>query len=284
MHFSRNKGLLPAGLIVLALALAGCGPSYEHTPEQTSSTTSSSVTTSPSPTSVPTEADEAMSAIPEPPAYDASAQPEKATNPSGMEGADAAPQAQFYNSSNEAKQAYYDWWVYEVQVPQDYRDFSTIYTDGIAACGARARGAGVTAIETTWKNELGYTASGASAILKAALVALCPQYDLGYTTYFDRNVQAFASNAMKHITFGRTDIKLYEFGAFMEETCASLQLSTIGGTGIVAQMGGLVNSGYFTLVDGSVDMNVLYILINEATKAGCMGSTTWLPPVVQMSS
>ncbi len=205
----------------------------------------------------------------------------------GVAGADAAPSAQFYDSGDAAKQLYLAWWEYEQQIPQDRRDAQTLYIDGIGVCAARARGAGMTAIEDTWAKEFGYTKSGAAAIAKAALVALCPQYNSGYQTYFDLNVITFSQYVQIYVTFTRpynAPIEQYEFGAFMKETCGALNSPLVGGTGIYDHMNRLMQQGYFSLVKPPVDSQIVKIMINEATKAGCDGLRLRLPPVIQMAS
>lgn len=285
MHLSRFRTITVGAIFSGLLILTGCSSQevissgQNGTAVPTRSSTPSQVapdTPDPSQTSQP------GSALPEPPPFDPDARIIKPS--SSASGANAAPAPQFYDSSSTAKQQYYDWWLYEVQVPQDYRDFQTLYTDGVAVCATRARGVGVGAIETVWNKEMGYTPSGASAIIQAAFLALCPQYNLGYETYFDKNVLAFANSAVKYVRFSTTDKKLYEFGTFMKENCASLDVSTIGGTGIYDHMTGLVNANYFTLLGPPADQQVMRVLINEATKAGCYGYTSSLPPIIQSAS
>lgn len=204
------------------------------------------------------------------------------------QGANAAPQApmsssQIYDNSQLAQANFMAWWDYELQVPQDIREPSAIYEAGIIVCASRARGAGATSIEAVLNKEMGYTPSGASAITRAALASLCPQRDLGYRTYFDRNVTNFAYGVKDKITFNRQPFE-YEFGFFMKEVCAAMGTSTIGGTGIFDHINSLVVDNHFTVLGGSIDQVVIRIMINESVKAGCSGFTTQLPPVIQMAS
>lgn len=203
-------------------------------------------------------------------------------------GANAAPDGSgihtIYDSSETAKSNFHAWWNYEIQVPQDNREFNAIYEAGRIVCASRAGGAGVIAIENVLTTEMGYTPSGASGIVRASLAALCPQYDLGYRTYFDQNALKFAQALQSKITFQRVPSEM-ELGAFMKETCAALAAPGIGGTGIYNHIAGLtVNDYFYNLFGETVDSQVLYIFINEATKAGCTGFTTSLPPVISMSS
>ena len=273
----RTSGLLAAVVCAGAL-LSSCSSESDDSSSTRVPTSSSTSSTS---SATPDEKSTPVLSVPS----DVSAVEEWEKRPQGANAGPGQPATttQIYDNSASAKNDFFQWWNYEIQVPQDDREANAIYESGITVCASRARGVGATSIESVLATEFGYTPSGASGIVRGALVSLCPWYDLGYRTYFDRNATAFAFGVKDLITFNRQPFD-WEYGVFMKEVCAAMNVSSIGGTGIYDHMASLVPEGYYSLVGNQASEDVLRILINESVKAGCMGFTTQLPPVIQMAS
>lgn len=199
------------------------------------------------------------------------------------EGADAAPgAAAYYDSSQAARSKFASWWAYEVQTDQDAAvPADKAYSAGVSVCLSRYRGAGTAAIETVLERDLGFTKSGAAGIYKSALEALCTQYNLGYMTYFDKNVQTMiaAVTAPSRVTY-RQMPPAYHFGYFMKEACAAL--TKFGGPQLWNHMVGM-SSKLDLMEQGKISEPTLRIYLKAAVSSGCTGLSTQLPPVIQMA-
>jgi hypothetical protein len=78
---------------------------------------------------------------------------------------------------------------YEAQTRLDYtysRD--AIWSYGQAVCRNRTRGYGPANMAYNLNLNTGLDGAGAEATVAAALRVICPRYNTGYRTYFDRNV------------------------------------------------------------------------------------------------
>jgi len=188
-------------------------------------------TTSVAPTSTPTSIQS-----PDPGTVDMA----PTANPPDSGGANGGPAVTtaahgIYDGSLQAKQLFYVWLNYEMQAREDNTPelVAKAYGAGIVVCASRDRNTSTDAIETVITREMGYTRSGAMAIIRSGLEALCPWSNLGYKTYFDRNVDSFMVNIKPYITY-KVIPPFYAYGFFMKETCLSLADS--GGSQIYAHM------------------------------------------------
>jgi len=78
---------------------------------------------------------------------------------------------------------------YEAQTRLDaeYRA-SAIWSYGQSVCRNRAKGLGPASVAYNLNRNTGLDGAGAEATVAAALRVMCPRYNTGYRTYFDRNV------------------------------------------------------------------------------------------------
>lgn len=189
-----------------------------------------------------------------------------------------------YDPSLDAKKRFFLWINYELQTKEDANLVESgsdkTYNAGIVVCGSRNSNVGTDSIEAVITREMGYTRSGSTAIIKSALMAMCPWYDLGYKTYFDRNVDAFmVAVSPPRLTYPNGMYPYYEYGYFMKEVCGVMAAD--GGTVVYDHMRAETN---FALTEaGNVKEQVLFIYIKEAVNAGCLGYFDNLPPVIQMT-
>jgi len=104
------------------------------------------------------------------------------------------------------------------------RPFETeAYPDGVFVCAQLALGTSVPAIEGTLAGAKGWSGTGAAAIVKGALNALCPRYNQGYKTYFDRNVDSASAALASALPWSGGAPGVYETGFFIKEACGYLQ-------------------------------------------------------------
>ena len=142
------------------------------------------------------------------------------------QGANAAPPAGgIYDASQTAADNYRLWLTYEMALPQDLnREYETeAYPDGVSVCAKLATGTDVRLIEDHLSGTRGYTRSGAAAIIKGAVQALCPHRNQGYMTYFDRQVVSATTALTTSMSWSPEPPPYYEIGYFMKFTCAYLQ-------------------------------------------------------------
>lgn len=269
MRYSTIGTTVGAGLLLL---LTACGGG--ETGGGTDPTTSTPTTTTTSPTS--TEAETPAVSPAEVPPIPSGVNTDKPS----AEGADAGPGAKpFYNGSQTAYTNFVAWWAYEFQVQQDFNvPADKIYGAGIAVCGSRYQHAGTDAILTVIERDMGFTKAGAAGIYRAALEALCPEYNLGYKTYFDSNVDTMIAALSGKIVF-KVMPPAYQFGYFMKETCAALV--QFGGSGLWNHMVGM-GTQLDLMEGGTVTEQELRMYIKAAVSSGCSSLTTQLPPVILM--
>lgn len=143
-------------------------------------------------------------------------------------GADAAPGAAIFDASPAATSNYANWLSYEMNSDGDLnRDFETeAYPDGVSVCAQLALGTSIPTIEQTLAGAKGWSGTGAAAIVKGALNALCPQHNQGYKTYFDRNVDSASAVLANALPWNNGVPGIYETGSFIKEACRYLQ--TVG--------------------------------------------------------
>lgn len=197
-------------------------------------------------------------------------------------GADAAPGEVPFDSSAQAKNDFFAWWSYEIQVPQDDQPLDTVYTAGMAVCTSRYAGAGPDAITTVIERDFGFTRSGAAGIYKAAVEALCPQYNLGtYKTYFDRNTDKFIVVAITQMPQYNDVFKVWDFGWFMKEACATMAHPQLGGAAVYQHMS--VQYQLALIQGGRISQQDLYVLIKHAVNSGCDAYTDNLPAPIHNS-
>ena len=131
------------------------------------------------------------------------------------------------------RQLFYTWVSYEaLDVKQLSHSDSEFYAAGLGVCSWIVNGqATATRSVDVLKQNAGYTGTEAAAIVRSALVALCPSYDLGFRTAFDTDFAKFVDSMRGRITFLR-DIAYEEVGTFMAATCMILGDPSIGGAGV----------------------------------------------------
>ena len=131
-----------------------------------------------------------------------------------------------YDPSPEAAENYRAWVVYEMNQPQDQgRSFEVeTYPEGVSVCSKLAFGLSLTEIKTRLSDEKGWTGSGSQAIIKGAVNALCPRYNTGYQTYFDRNVTAASNALVGALPWDSGFPAFYEVGYFMKAACQYLEV------------------------------------------------------------
>lgn len=78
-------------------------------------------------------------------------------------------------------------------------------------------------IEGTLSGAKGWSGTGAAAIIKGAVNALCTRYNQGYNTYFDRSVSSASAALGTALPWSNGVPPFYEVGYFMKETCGYLQ-------------------------------------------------------------
>lgn len=259
----KIRGLAAAGCI-FALVLAGCTSAPAET------TVNGSVVDTESP-AVP---DVAGPVAPEAPQDDmpvGDAPPASVGPDNG--GANAAPTAQQADT-------FFAWWGYEVQTFEDAaRPLAGVLVDGQSVCYARSQSANIDAIMQMIRRDQGYTDLDSSSLYKTALTGLCPIYDYGYKTPFDKRVDAMMSRLQGVVTFEETP-PFYEYGNYMKENCAYLQ--KYGNSGYYAHMVSMTSLGLITNY-GPVQELAHRLLMLRATTEGCYNLNGQLPYTVVMS-
>jgi len=152
--------------------------------------------------------------------------------PPSERGAMAAPgpRAIPIDFSPEAIADYRQWILYEMNQTADLsRDFNAItYPDGVFVCTTLMHRAGEPH-PTTEKHlmarlvEKGWTGTGAAAVIKASLSALCPRFDWGYRTYFDTQVETARREILTGLPWGAQTPMSVEVGWFVKSACGYLQ-------------------------------------------------------------
>jgi hypothetical protein len=254
------------GLVVVALAgaLVGCAATPSTAPSPAPATSAAkpvvrvATTDNSSVPSAPTGSDQGPSAS----------------------GAD--PAAGVYDPSAQARANFLAWWNYEAQVALDVsRPADEVYRAGISVCEQREQGVDTDVIQRLITRDNGYTGSGAAGIYQAALQSLCPNFNAGYKTNFDRNTDLAYAAITARVTYSPVPWPLFDFGFFMKEACAFMGSVPASGTQIYAHLRG---STQLALVEqGNVQVAVLNIYIKEAVNAGCTIMNDQLPPVIQLA-
>lgn len=194
-------------------------------------------------------------------------------------GANAAPDAGIFDASAAATSNYWAWLVYEMNSDGDLRrGFETeAYPDGAFVCGQLAIGTSIPIIEDTLSGAKGWSGTGAAAIIKAAVNALCPRYNQGYTTYFDRSVSS-ASNALgTALPWSNNAVPpFYEVGYFMKAACEYLQkVGSAQGLEVhlhtFRQGGANGNTMAATFIQRIPDDQLLRRATHHAVFSGCLG-------------
>lgn len=271
---------IATGLLVVAgLMLSGCSGESGDSPEPSGSYTppaTSSGEASPTPIEIPTD-------FP----YDL---PEEAGIPTSS-GANAAPSGtgSIYLTDQQAVDNYYAWVTYEFQMPQDWnRSFETdTYPAGVYVCAESALGSRPSVIEQKLAADRGYTGSGASAIVKGALNALCPWNNQGYMTYFDRNVESVRNAMATRFSWNNGVPVAYEIGFFTKEVCTYLGMH--GTTGLwellQSMKPGGANSAHpaAVIVSYAWDDQVLRQFVTVSALHGCPGYHSSLGPFYTMA-
>lgn len=197
----------------------------------------------------------------------------------GGGGANAAPDvqvavpgdiSQYVDTSQEAKNSFYTAWVYEVPTPQDWAlDFNKdVYTLGIATCLQRAKKATPAAIAAAWGANYEVTPGGGQAIVASALNTLCPTYNTGYKTYFDRNVDRFMTTVTQKLTFP-SNFTVADYGYFMKEVCWYFTFDRGPRSGVVEAMN--ATASYRNMAASLQNRDHMWIAIEDAIDAGCWG-------------
>ena len=212
---------------------------------------------------------------PSPESAPSSAAPSTRATPAG---ADAAPEAAIIDASGTAATNYRAWLDYELNSDGDrLRNFETeAYPDGVFVCARLASGTAVAVIESTLSGTKGWSGTGAAAIIKGAVNALCPQFNQGYQTYFDRTVASATTALAGALPWSHGPPPFYEIGYFMKASCA--YLSTTGSAiGLEAHLhsfrvgGPNQSTSAAAFVQRVLDDQLLRRATHHAVFAGCLG-------------
>lgn len=192
-------------------------------------------------------------------------------------GAHAAPGGAVYDASQEAADNYRAWLDYELDSEADrQRDFDRdAYPDGVMVCAQFALRAEPSETEARLKTK-GWSGTGAAAVVKAALEALCAQFNTGYQTRFDRDVAAAGAVLGTVMTWPGGPPAFYELGYFMKSACGFLR-ATGSAAGLEAFLhshrpGGANATGRAAaFVQRVPDDALLRRATNHVVLAGCAG-------------
>ena len=157
------------------------------------------------------------------------------------QGADAAPAATWratsgtYDPSQAAVDDFRLWIEYETEPSYDPgKNFDQhAYPDGVVACTELTLRTDPKAIEARLADSKGWSRTGASAVVKGAMNALCPWRNTGYRTYFDKQV-TLAYQAVNGKIAGGLTSNEYGVGWFGKATCNYLNAS--GAMGLEAYL------------------------------------------------
>ncbi len=193
-------------------------------------------------------------------------------------GAMAAPPAAIIDASGQAAANYRAWLDYELNADADrLRDFETeAYPDGVSTCGQLALGTDLTLIERTLSGVKGWSGTGAAAIIKGAVNALCPQFNRGYQTYFDRTVTSASTALAAALPWSQGPPPFYEIGYFMKATCGYLGTTGSAG-GLEAHLHSFRGGGpnqfepAAAFVQRVLDDGLLRRATHHTVFAGCLG-------------
>ncbi len=161
-----------------------------------------------------------------PPSQAAQGAPAPDGSPSVLtQGANAGPYPGIYDASATAAANYRLWLNYEMDSDTDLaRGFeSDSYPDGVSVCAQLALNTPLESIERKLNETRGWSLTGAVAIVKGALNALCPRYNQGYKTAFDRNVDSASAVLARAVTWSGVAPGTYETGYFIKEACGYLK-------------------------------------------------------------
>ncbi len=187
------------------------------------------------------------------------------------------------DTSQEAADNFVNWYVYELGVQPSSATYETAFEMAMSVCMMRASNVAPQKAMETLKDNYGFSATEAAAVVRGAMEALCSQqYNTGFRTYFDTNVQRFMSSMSGRLTFPYPPNEVAS-GTFMALTCYEMMRPGGGGTHVYDSMVGYVNAGKLALTGPQTTQEVMYILINLAVASGCSALTTQLPPVIQMA-
>lgn len=200
-------------------------------------------------------------------------------SPSGQaEGANAGPYPGVYDPSETAAANYRLWLNYEMDSDSDLaRGFdSDSYPDGVSVCAQLALSTPIEKIEMKLSGSKGWSGTGAAAIVKGALNALCPRYNQGYQTGFDRTVDSASAVLARAVTWAGVAPGIYETGYFIKEACGYLKkLRTADGLEVHLHLfrlnGPNQNAPAAAFIQRAADDVQLRRATHHAVFAGCLG-------------
>ena len=198
------------------------------------------------------------------------------------QGADAAPGSPnpMYDASAEAEQNFIAWFAYETYDESDFpsKDRAAVYADGVALCTQLRTGKDPSLAMYDIEHIKSYSGTGAAALYKAAINALCPWHNQGFQTHIDQSVNRMMSSVNRSISWTPNAPPFYDYGNFAKEVCGYLSIYRTDG--LEEHLRGL--QGTYTqgnmMVYISGDTTYMKILVKESVMSLCDAHLTTLGP------
>jgi hypothetical protein len=257
---ARGSGSLLA--VIMLVALSGCGTESSSTAAVQPAAESSSST------------EAATGASSEAP----SEAPSATGIPVSVADVDVPPDLpSLVDTSTEAQQTFLLWMDYEAEGSSQGADRDL--PAGYGVCVWKSQGFTADVAEGRLASEMGYVGSGPQAVVRSALAALCPEYDLGYRTDLDKHVDVYRTNLSALMTI-TPEPQFDQYGRMLTAVCNGMKDRTIAGLPILAHFRDRIASGELTLVAPPIEEHYLRVLIHQAVIVHCSGLIYALPPEV----
>jgi hypothetical protein len=273
-----TKALL-APLCMMLVSACGGNPSGTTTHPSSSDTASSHPTTTTPPVATSSTAASDTTGMPLTGnlGLEKAGIPTATMKPRGANAAPGAPQSPnpIFDASQQAFDNFISWFVYETMEATDFpgKNGDTVYADGVAMCGQIRLNKNPRDLMSEASGLKGYSGTGAAALYKATINALCPWHNLGYQTYFDRNVVSMKTGVDRLISWNPQPPTIYEYGYLAREVCTYLKYYQTNG--LEEHMLGLVNKDAAAnlLAYTNNDQRFRKILVHQAVLGVCPGYT-----------